>query len=251
MKRTCLLAITAMCFSTQAAQTIYDEDTKAERTTIYSSGPVQQMTTLSSSAYSMQIHYTTKDYVSCPQAAVYDEATDQLISDFYASNQVITGSIPPGLEKTEKSLRLNCEYTNGEKYTIHHKIPAVPNIQWESQLTPENLVPASAYNPSYYQELNYDSQVLFNNHVGDGECVAGNNVGTTPLLLGDSNRVTNRVSDYFVTSGQAYYQDIRTPYLVSELICKTAGGTTRAVEIWTINENTKEKAVREFSIENF
>ena len=242
MKKITLLAMAFFGFSAQATQTIYDQDSQANHITSYSFGPVARVQVNTSTAdYIEALVIVASSDVSCQQAALYNDRQDTKIVDLDARSPVFTGALPRGNEAFEKSIRIHC--TQGdETFVVHHKVPAAPQIIWNSTVTAENWIyPCGDHcYYGYFDDVEYSSQIFIDNRTDDGICYSNNYLGETPDLLLGYQESTPLHSDHFSTVGEAIY-NANASVMVNEVICKNAGGTTRALEVWIIKKNTIER----------
>lgn len=242
-----VLALGFLSCNAAASHIVYDTDGNAGRVTTFNNAPVEAMVTQSSSAYDVRIytpHYTNRR--PCQSAAVYDQNTDALISVLTAEFQTLSGNIPKGYEDKEKYVEATCTDEFGNRQTLRHKLAAAPKVLFNSQLDVANWIDSDGRNPGYFQDVTYNAQLNLTTNEPNGYCRSATLVGQAPELLSERHKFGLQ-SDAFSVTGDAKY-DARAKVLVSELICKSTGGTTRAVEVWHINEQQQR---REYSVEVF
>ncbi|BBN82791.1 hypothetical protein PA25_27760 [Pseudoalteromonas sp. A25] len=241
------LAFGLASYNTVASQVVYDTDGNAGRVTNFYNAPIDAMVTQSSSAYDLRIytpHFTNRE--PCQSAAVYDQNTDTLIVVLNAEFKTLSGRIPRGHEYKEKYVEANCTDELGNRQTLRHKLAPAPKVAFNSQLDVANWVDSDGRNPGYFQDVTYNAQLNLDTSEPNGYCRSATLVGQAPELLSKRHQF-GFYSDAFSISGNAKY-DARASVLVNELLCKGTGGTTRAVEIWHINEQEQR---REYSVEVF
>ncbi|WNO11580.1 hypothetical protein [Teredinibacter sp. KSP-S5-2] len=232
MRRLLVSSLSILLTQIAFAQTpIYDPDAQANRTTIYNNGPVAKIHVNSSSNYYNESLITSSDVQTiCNSAEVIVESTGYVLGT--ATLQAITISanetgyvastaLPNGYENQEKALIVNCSLSQND-YSVHHKIPATPSIQLQSELVGSNWVPPVNYTPGFFLNLEYDATLFVDNHADDGSCSNGNLTSFTPLFTFNSPFY----SDSFSAAGSAYYSSIFYPDFVKSISCTNSGGTT-------------------------
>ncbi|PCK31955.1 hypothetical protein [Pseudoalteromonas piscicida] len=247
MKKAALTLALGLICNTATADIIYDTDSNAGRVTTFRNAPIEAMVTQSSSAYNLRIytpHYTNR--APCQSAAVYDQRNDTLIAELKVEFQILSGTIPKGFEDIEKYVEATCTDEQANSQTLRHKIAPAPKVTLDSHLEVANWVEADGFTPGYFHDVRYHAQLNINNGEPNGYCRSATPVGQTPELLSERHKFALH-SDAFSVSGDAKY-DARAKVLVTELICKSTGGTTRAVEVWHINEQEQR---RDISVEVF
>ncbi len=88
--------------------------------------------------------------------------------------------------------------------------------------------------------------ININNNSYQGQCRKANYVSGNPEFFNERHQ-GGFYSDVLNVVGEAKYSGFYK-VLVTELICKNSGGTTRLVETWHINQNSQS---RELSSELF
>ncbi|TMP37853.1 hypothetical protein CWB96_21780 [Pseudoalteromonas citrea] len=249
MKSMFYVALAACGFCAQATQTIYDQDTKANRVSDYQYGPVAQIMVPNTSSISYIESIVTLSSVEaqCNEAALYNDTTNSKIADLTVSFPAVYGNIPTGFAQAEKSIRLSCTQGN-DSFIVHHKVPAAPTITWSSDVVASGWADNSCVGrdcptyPGYFSDVQYSAQILVNNNADDGTCSTINHVGQAPDLLPGYQHSTPINSNHFAPSGKAIY-DANGGYLVTRIICQNAGGTTVGVEVWDINQRNTQREV--------
>ncbi|CAM4046176.1 hypothetical protein [Pseudoalteromonas byunsanensis] len=246
-KTALLLTVGLISVGAHADQVIYDTDGGAGRVTYYQNAPIDAMVTHSSSAYNLRIytpHMTNP--TPCQFAAVYDQLNDELITTLSVNNKTLSGTIAKGYETRVKYVEAQCTDEQGKSQTLRHKLAPAPQVSFNSQLKVANWTDSSGFGPGYFQDVNYQALLNIDNGEPDGFCHANTLVGQTPNLLNQRHNM-GFYSDVLSAQGAAKY-DARSSVLVNEIICKSTGGTTRAVEVWHISEQQQR---RKLSVDNF
>ncbi|MDK1285937.1 hypothetical protein [Pseudoalteromonas umbrosa] len=231
-------------------EVIYDTDSQAGSNTYYAQGPISEVEVQSRSAsYLSARFFVSGADVNCPKAQVINENTWQVLAELpVQGNTAITGTLPSGFESTPKSLQITC-HSDSKTYSVYHKIPAAPGINWESQITVSNWVNGS--HAGYYANINYVSAAFVNNNAPDGLCTFSNLVGQTPSVIESKQGVAFN-SAHFTTEGTALADGQYVyRYVVSEIICKNAGGTTRAVEAWDLGYDHSPAPDRDYTVYSY
>ncbi|RJE78428.1 hypothetical protein BGP78_04725 [Pseudoalteromonas sp. MSK9-3] len=231
MKSMLYIALAVNGFTAYATQTIYDQDTKANRVSVYQYGPVAQIMVpnTSSISYIESIVTLSSVQAQCHQAALYNDITNSKVADLTVSFPAVYGNIPIRSAEAEKPIRLSCTRGN-DSFIVHHKVPAAPTITWSSDVIASDWADNSCVRrdcptyPGYFSDVQYSAQILVNNNANDGTCSTINHVGQTPDLLPDYLHSTPIQSNHFSPSGKAIY-DANGEYLVTRIVCKNAGGT--------------------------
>lgn len=247
MRRLLVSSLSILLTQIVFAQTpIYDPDAQANRTTLYGNGPIAKVHVNSSSNYYNESLITSSDdQTTCSSAEIIVESTGYVLGT--ASLQAVTISanergyvastaLPNGYENQEKALIINCSL-NQSDYAIHHKIPATPSVQLQSQLTGSNWVPPANYTPGFFLNLDYDATLFIDNHVNDGSCSNGNLSSSTPLFTFNSPFYSNS----FSATGPAYYSSIFYPNFVKSISCTNSGGTTVLIEEFHLSKYDPNK----------
>ncbi|WP_105167463.1 hypothetical protein [Pseudoalteromonas sp. T1lg23B] len=248
MKKTALLlTVGLISVGAHADLVTYDTDGSAGRVTYYNNAPIDAMVTQSSSAYNLSIytpHMTNPN--PCHSAAVYDQHNDELIATLTVSNKTLWGTIAKGYETRAKYVEAQCTDEQGQNQTLQHKLAPAPQVSFNSQLIVANWSDSNGFGPGFFQDVNYQALLNIDNGEPDGFCHANTLVGQTPNLLNQRHNI-GFYSDVLSVQGAAKY-DARSGVLVNEVICKSTGGTTRAVEVWHISEQQQR---RELNVDNF
>ncbi|TQF71141.1 hypothetical protein [Pseudoalteromonas luteoviolacea] len=246
--------IALMCavvsMSAVSNEVIYDTDAQAGISTQFTYGPISEVQVQSRSALHLSARFFVTDAdVNCSNAQVINENTWQVLAELpVQGNTAITGSLPGGFESMPKSLQITC-YSDSKTYTVHHKIPAAPTINWESQVAVSGWVNGS--HAGYYENINYVSAAFVNNNAPDGQCTFSNLVGQAPNVI-ESKQGLAFNSAHFSTEGVALADGQYVyRYVVSEIICKNAGGTTRAVEAWDLGYDHNPVPDRDYTVYSY
>lgn len=247
-----LIAITA--FSTSAAiaeplTTIHDENGNS-RLTQYGWGPITSaLTDSSGSARQPSIYlYRNSNDAICDHANVYEADTGTWIAngpvssvDIRTSTLRVDIEIPEEFLTVNKMVSVGCTEQNGTRYEVNHRLPAVPSIQWDSELTatgdwipPQQPCERVMCHPGFghYESLQYSAALAVVNHSNEGSCQLDYQHGAQiPLFHGKNNR-DNFHSDIFITNLpiDAY----QPPVTVQKISCHNPAGSTFSVQVWEI-----------------
>ncbi|WP_440056290.1 hypothetical protein ACSLBF_19470 (plasmid) [Pseudoalteromonas sp. T1lg65] len=241
------LAVGFASFAATATQTIYDTDGNAGRVTNYDNAAVDALVTQSSSAYDLSIytpHFTNP--APCQAAGVYDVLSQELITTLNVSGKTLWGQLPKGYENRAKYVEATCTDEQGNRQALRHNLAAAPQLAFTSTINVSNWVDSDGFGPGYFQDVTYQGQLNVDNGEPGGFCQSTSLVGQSPKLLNERHN-TGFYSDVVSAQGEAKYS-ARSGVLVNEVICKSTGGTTRAVEVWYISENQQN---REITVETF
>lgn len=245
MKTILPLALFAISSSTFALEVIYDEDAAAGVTSKYTHGPINEVIMNTRSTQYIEARYIldAKDNL-CTKATLLDEQTWNVIAQLQIiDNAVATGSVPEGYETKDKSLQLDC--SAGEKeYSVHHKIPAAPKITWDASVNVSDWTDGG-FKPGYYNDIDYTSNVGIDNNAPDGRCFFETmGQSSTPNVIKDKNNLVPFSYEQFNVQGKAEGSE----YLVSQIVCRNAGGITRATELWDLGSPSSHEPKRDFHI---
>ena len=240
-----------VCMSANAAENIYDADAQAGANTQYTQGPISEVLIQSRSAKNIAGRFFVSDpNAQCTSAQVINEHTWQpLVQLTVKDNTALYGEIPVGHESAPKSLQITCTSENNT-YTVHHKIPAAPQINWEAAVKVSNWVSGS--HAGYYENIDYTSTVFINNNAPDGQCFFTKLVGDTPNVIESTQDLSSFESEQISTAGPALGGGgLAYTYLVSQIICKNAGGVSVAVEDWDLGYDHNHAPDRNFSVYSY
>lgn len=240
-----------VCMSANATENIYDADMQAGASTQYAQGPISEVLIQSRSALHIAARFFVTDpNAQCTRAQVINENTWQPLAELTVQdNTALNGELPVGYETVPKSLQITCHSEN-ETYTVHHKIPAAPQINWDARVEVSNWVNGS--HAGYYENIDYTSTAFINNNAPDGQCFFTKLVGDTPNVIETKKDLSSFNSEYFSTAGPALGDGtLAYRYLVSQIICKNAGGVTVAVEAWDLGYDHNHAPDRDFSVYSY
>ncbi|WP_440053491.1 hypothetical protein ACSLBF_11270 [Pseudoalteromonas sp. T1lg65] len=247
-KLSLICAVVAM--SAQSHENIYDTDSEPGISTQYTQGPISKVLIQSRSALNISaLFFVTDPDTQCTKARVINENTWQPLAELTIhSNTALSGTLPSGYESAPKSLQITCHSEN-ETYTVHHKIPAAPQITWDSEVEVSDWVDGN--HAGYYNNIDYTSTAFIDNKAPDGECFFTKHVGATPNIIETKNELPFS-SEYFSTSGSALGGGEHAYiYLVSRIICQNAGGVTVAVEAWDLGYDHHNAPDRDYSVYSY
>ncbi|ESP91437.1 hypothetical protein [Pseudoalteromonas luteoviolacea] len=244
------LVCAVVSMSAVSNEIVYDADLEAGASTQYTQGPISEVVVQSRRALHISALYTvTTPDAQCTSASVINENTWQPIAELAVQgNTAINGAIPEGYESTPKALKITCHSAN-QTYTVFHKVPAAPQITWQGDVVASGWT--SGDHAWYYKNIDYSSTAFINNNAPDGQCIYSNLVGLTPNVIEEKDG-TPFNSAYFSIEGIALAGGgLSYDTMVSEIVCKNAGGTTRALEIWDLGFDHNPAPTREITVYSY
>lgn len=237
-----------------AATTIFDNNGNS-RITNYSQGPIASIYKDHTSAREVSLFVYRNSFQSvCSSANIYNSNTDSLITrgniiagDVNTSTLNIRASLPEAALDQQKVVRIQCTSENGTAYSVEHKIPAVPSVQWNSNLvatsewTPAGGCQQSHCNPGFgsFASMNYNASLNVVNHSMEGSCQLDWNRGADIALFHGQNSRENFHTDYFTTN--VAITEYEPPVIIQRISCQNSAGTTSAVQVWEIVGGTIEQ----------
>ncbi|PHI38542.1 hypothetical protein CBQ28_03230 [Pseudoalteromonas sp. GCY] len=241
-----LLAMALACSSTSvlATQIFYDQDGAGDHSQ-YQGAPVDFISARAGTTEYFNALTGGLAADECHQFEVVNTQTGDLIAPLTFNAPFISGPLPAEHKLTEKSVKLSCTLPSGEEAIVYHKIPKAPAVVWHSEITVADWqTPSNA--PGYFADVQYTGLININNNSHQGQCRKTNYVSGNPEFFNERHH-GGFYSDVLNVVGEAKYSGFYK-VLVTELICKNSGGTTRLVETWHINQNSQS---RELSSELF
>lgn len=227
---------------------IYDTDGLGVQSH-YNQGPVTHVTGSSYSARHLSLYiFSPSVDSSCISANAYDLDSGDFIvnapinqADIKGTTLLLQMQFPEDALQRNKEIRMNCYGDDGAPFTVMHKMPGAPSIEWTS-----NLQPSGAWTPApgcerahcnsgfgHYESLNYQSTITVNNHADNGLCYVEQDQNLELGLFHGRDYREDFHSDVFVNNQtiNAY----NPPVILQKISCQNSTGTTSYIQVWDVS----------------
>lgn len=221
---------------------VYDTD-GFDRHTDYAQGPLIAAATHNTSARDALIYLYHKDTVShCDSGAFYRSEDSDFIASAWITSiapvaDIVQARIPESALNVNKYLEVSCQDVRGVRYLIQHKIPSLPHINWQAEVTPAGNFIEVSRGYSYHDAIGYSGSLNIDNHTRQGSCRVTQDRGTALGLFNGKSSKHLFHADVFVTHIQVSNDQ---PVLLQSIQCSNPSGTTRRLKVWDL---TKEEQI--------
>lgn len=226
---------------------IYDTDGLG-RISNYDEGPIASIITSSYSARQLSLYiYRKNSIATCDYANVFNIDNGERVADGpVTSADINTSTLSLNLQfkdddlQKNKLVSLSCHDENGNFFSVEHKVPGAPKVEWTSDLQPKGSWRPAAYTGvGRFDSLKYTAVISVNNNTSEGNCLVSDERGYSIGFFHGQHERKNFYSDYFSTDIEIMPYD--PPILLHKITCYNSGGTTTAVQVWQVDENGIKK----------
>jgi len=229
-----------------ATQNVYDYD-GFERSTLYSSGPINSAQIVSSSAHELEIYlYPRNKGTTCHAANIYTAMNNKTITSATldlvgGSNNVkrLMAEISEEFLTTNKRVVVNCNDVQGEEYNVHINVPGAPLINWQMGIEPLGEFIYRSNSFSYHSAYKVNSHLSINNQNNNSFCYTVDNRGVELGLFHGRKGKGPFHSDIFMANANVDNSATPQPVVYQAIECENAVGKSKAVKIWELtNEHS-------------